>query len=180
MNKAENQNRTFKIVIVALMTALTLIVNRVFPATPVYHLTVDFVPVYVIAVLFGPLWSALTYALADALGGILFPVGPYNPGITLTLLLIGLVFGLLFGGRRSMSASGLWLRSLVAAAAVLVVKLFGTTYFLYLTYGGPNGMGYLAYVISRIPNCVVFAVLVLVLIPLVQKVIVERLAAHLR
>ena len=36
-------------------------------------------------------------------------------------------------------------------------------------------MGYFAYVISRIPNCVAFGALVFVLIPAVQKVIVERI-----
>ena len=64
----------------------------------------------------------------------------------------------------------------MAALAALVIKLFGTTYFLYLTYGGPDGAGYFAYVISRIPNCVIFAALVLILLPLVQKVIIERIA----
>ena len=43
------------------------------------------------------------------------------------------------------------------------------------TYGGPNGMGYIAYVISRIPNCLIFSALVLVLLPIVQKVLVERI-----
>ena len=47
---------SYRLVLVALMIALTIIVNRVFPATPVYHLTVDFVPVFIIAVLFGPFW----------------------------------------------------------------------------------------------------------------------------
>lgn len=180
MDKNVTNRQTYKLVFVALMIALTLIVNRVFPSTPVYHLTVDFIPVYIVAVLFGPFWSALTYAVADTIGGILFPVGPYNPGITLTLLMIGLILGLIFGGRRSMAPSALWIRSFAAAAATLVIKLFCTTYFLYLTYGGPDGMGYFAYVISRIPNCVVFAALVLILIPPVQKIIVERVASHLQ
>ena len=57
----------------------------------------------------------------------------------------------------------------------LLIKLLGTTYFLYLTFGGPNGMGYFAYVISRIPNCVIFAALVFVLLPIIQRVIVVRI-----
>ena len=76
MDKNVTNRQTYKLVFVALMIALTLIVNRVFPSTPVYHLTVDFIPVYIVAVLFGPFWSALTYAVADTIGGILFPVGP--------------------------------------------------------------------------------------------------------
>ena len=36
-------------------------------------------------------------------------------------------------------------------------------------------MGYFAYVISRIPNCVIFAALVFVLLPIIQRVIVVRI-----
>ena len=186
MSNHPASGRAYKLVLVALMTAMTLIINRVVPATPVYHLAVDFVPVYIVAVLFGPLWSALTYAVADTIGGILFPVGPFNPGITFTLFLICLVFGLLFYRKNNAVQSAganpgvipariLWLKSFIAALATFAIKLFGTTYFLYLTYGGPEGMGYFAYVISRIPNCVAFGALVFVLIPAVQKVIVERI-----
>lgn len=186
MHDHRMSGRAYKLVLVALMIAMTLIINRVVPATPVYHLAVDFIPVYIVAVLFGPLWSALTYGIADAIGGILFPVGPFNPGITFTLFLIGLVFGLVFyKGNKAVSPSGaqagkisarvLWLKAFIAAVITFIIKLFGTTYFLYLTYGGPDGMGYFAYVISRIPNCIAFGALVLVLIPVVQKVIVERI-----
>ncbi len=166
--------RSYKLVLVALMIAMTLIINRVFPATPVYHISFDFVPVFIVAVTFGPVWSALTYAIADAIGGILFPVGPFNPGITFTLLLLGLAFGLVFY-KKDLSGIKLWLRAFIAALISLIIKLFGTTYFLYLTYGGPGGMGYFAYVISRIPNCVIFSLLVLVLLPVIQKVIIERI-----
>ena len=116
------------------MITMTLILNRVLPSTPVYHLTVDFIPVFIVAVLFGPIWSAATYAIADTIGAILFPVGPYNPGITLTLLVIGLIFGLVFY-KKDLTGISLWIRSFVASAGALLVKLFATTYFLFLIYG---------------------------------------------
>lgn len=174
MERNNVYSKSYKLVLVAIMIAMTIIINRVAPATPVYHLTVDFIPVFIVAVLFGPLWSAATYAIADAVGGILFPVGPFNPGITFTLLIIGAALGLIYYN-KDISGKWLWLRACLAALVTLAVKLFGTTYFLYLTYGGPNGMGYWAYVISRIPNCVIFSALVLVLLPIVQKLIVERI-----
>lgn len=170
----ERNNKSYKLVLTALMIALTIIINRVAPATPVYHITVDFIPVFIIAVLFGPVWSALTYAIADAIASILFPVGPFNPGITFTLFLIGGAFGLIYY-KKEIEGKWLWIRAFFAALAALVVKLFGTTYFLYLTYGGPNGMGYWAYVISRIPNCVIFAAMVFVLLPIIQKLIITRI-----
>ncbi len=174
MKRNNRDERTYRLVLVALMITMTLILNRVLPSTPVYHLTVDFIPVYIVAVLFGPVWSAATYAIADTIGAILFPVGPYNPGITLTLLLIGLIFGLVFY-KKDLTGKSIWIKSFIASLGTLLVKLFGTTYFLYLVYGGPDGMGYLAYIIARIPNCVTFALLVFILIPVVQKVILQRL-----
>ena len=86
MERNNVYSKSYKLVLVALMIAMTLIINRLVPATPVYHLTVDFIPVFVVAVLFGPIWSALTYAIADTIGGILFPMGPFNPGITFTTM----------------------------------------------------------------------------------------------
>ena len=169
-----NDNSVYKLVLISLMIALTLILNRVIPSTPVYHLTVDFVPVFIVAVLFGPLWSAATYAIADTIGSIIMPMGPFNPGITFTLFLLGGVFGLVYY-KKSSAGKWIWIRSFICAAAAFIIKLFGTTYFLYLMYGGPNGIGYFAYVISRIPNCIVFAALVFILLPTLQKVIIERL-----
>lgn len=178
MKRSTAQSKVYKLVLVSLMIAMTLIINRVIPATPTYHLTVDFLPVFIVAVLFGPVWAAATYTIADAIGAILFPVGPFNPGITLTLLFIGAAFGLIYY-KRNIQGKWMWIRAALAALAAFIIKLFGTTYFLFLTYGGPNGMGYLAYVVARIPNCLLFAVLVFVLLPLIQKNVINRLIFRL-
>lgn len=177
MERNNVYSKSYKLVLAAIMIALTLIINRVFPATPVYHISVDFIPVFISAVILGPVWSALTYGIADAIGSILFPVGPFNPGITFTLVLLGLAFGLVFYN-KDLTGKRLWIRSFMAALAALVIKLFGTTYFLYLTFGAPGENGYWAYVISRIPNCIIFAVLVFILLPIIQRVIVERIDKH--
>ena len=71
MSRNTTGSRSYQLVLTALMIALTIIINRVAPATPVYHLTVDFVPVFIIGVLFGPLWAAMTYGIADAIAAIL-------------------------------------------------------------------------------------------------------------
>ena len=53
-----------------------------------------FVPLVCCAMLYGPVWGAVAGGLADFIGAVLFPIGPYFPGFTLTNALIGLVFGL--------------------------------------------------------------------------------------
>ena len=52
-----------------------------------------FVPVVLSGMLFGAVPTMVLGALADFLGAILFPIGPYFPGFTLTAALTGLVFG---------------------------------------------------------------------------------------
>ncbi|MCL1828328.1 MAG: folate family ECF transporter S component [Oscillospiraceae bacterium] len=52
-----------------------------------------FVPIVLCAVMLGPVWAAAVYALSDFLGAVLFPIGPYFPGFTLTAALSGLAFG---------------------------------------------------------------------------------------
>ena len=56
----------------------------------------SFVAVAFAAYLYGPLGGALVHGLADAVGAILFPTGPYFPGFTLTAALIGCLYGLCF------------------------------------------------------------------------------------
>lgn len=177
MERKHTEDRVFKLVLVSLMIAMTLVINRLVPATPVYHLTVDFVPVFIVAVLFGPIWAAATYGIADAIGAILFPVGPFNPGITFTLMVLGFALGLVYY-KKDKNGKWIWGRAFFASVAALIIKLLGTTYFLFLTYGGPDGMGYWAYVMARIPNCLMFAALMFVLLPVVQKVIIERIKIY--
>ena len=186
MSNHPASGRAYKLVLVALMTAMTLIINRVVPATPVYHLAVDFVPVYIVAVLFGPFVVCTDicgsrYHRRDTVSGGALQSGDHIHFVPDRPCL----WALFYRKDNAVQSAGanpgvipariLWLKSFIAALATFAIKLFGTTYFLYLTYGGPEGMGYFAYVISRIPNCVAFGALVFVLIPAVQKVIVERI-----
>ena len=55
---------------------------------------VAFIPVVLCALLFGPLASAAVSALGDFLGAILFPIGAYFPGFTLTAFFSGLLWGI--------------------------------------------------------------------------------------
>lgn len=164
-------SRTFQLVLTSLMIAIAFVLNRIVPGTPVYHLTLDFLPIFVVAVICGPVWAAIAYGIADTIGSILIPFGPYNPGITLSLMILGLVYGLVFY-HKDLTGKNLILRTIAASVLTFLVKLFITTFFLYLMYGGE---GFFAYVITRIPNCLAIAVANLILLPLVYKLLVERI-----
>ena len=88
------------------------------------------------AMLYGPVWGAVAGGLADFIGAVLFPIGPYFPGFTLTNALIGLVFGL-FLRRRTSGTAGIV--SICAAVLInnLVLSLLLNTLWVSVLYGSP-------------------------------------------
>lgn len=56
----------------------------------------SFLPVVAAACWGGPLAGGLTGALGDLIGALLFPVGAYFPGFTLSAFLDGAVYGVIF------------------------------------------------------------------------------------
>lgn len=168
---ARNANsRTFQLVLTSLMIALALVLNRIVPATPVYHLTLDFIPVFIVGVLFGPVWAAIAYGIADTIGSILIPFGAYNPGITLSLMLLGVVYGAVFFN-KDCSGKKLFIRTFIAALLTFLIKLFITTLCLWPMFGADNT--YWAYVLLRLPNCIPIAIANLILLPIVYKLVMK-------
>ena len=91
-----------------------------------------FVPVVLAATVYGALPAALVAALGDLLGALLFPIGPYFPGFTLTAFLTGLTFGLLLYRKNSVA------NALLAVGIVqFVLGLLLNTYWIHVLYGSP-------------------------------------------
>ena len=108
----------------ALLIALDVVFSRVLAInTPLMKIGLGFAAVAVAAMLYGPAWAALTAALGDLIGALLFPTGAYFPGFTATAALTGLIFGL-FLYRREKS----WLLAFLAALCncLLVTLLLNT------------------------------------------------------
>ena len=171
MNNFKNP-MTKKILIIALACAITLILNRLIPALPYIHVTLDFLPVFLVAVLYGPLWSTLTYALADTLGSILLPYGPYNPIVTVFIALTGLILGLVFY-KKDLSGSKIVVRSIVASIIIFIVRLFGITFALWVYAAA--GDAYYGLIVARLPFCAISAVVMAILIPITYKLLYKQI-----
>ena len=91
-----SKNSTMRLVIVALLLALEIILGTFFTVNfaGIAKIGFGFLPIAMIAVLYGPLWAGSAYAIGDVLSWFIKPEGPYFPGLTLTCLLAGLVMGL--------------------------------------------------------------------------------------
>lgn len=114
-----------------------------------------FVPVVLAALLFGPVHAALVAGMGDFVGAILFPVGPYFPGFTLTAVLTGLVFGFFLGRANRL------LGTLAAVAVVqFVLGLFLNTFWIHLLYSSP----FLPLLATRLVQAVVLSVVQVVTI----------------
>ncbi len=61
-------------------------------------------PVFIAAYLYGPIGGAVVGGIADFIGAILFPIGAYFPGFTLTCVITGAVYGLFFAQEANTSA----------------------------------------------------------------------------
>ena len=95
---------TKTLTLTALLAALEFVLSR-FLSISAWNTKIGFafVPVALAALLLGPLNAGIVAALADFLGALLFPVGPYFPGFTLTAFLMGLCYGLFLYKKQSFS-----------------------------------------------------------------------------
>ncbi len=91
-----------RLVTIALLIALQIVLSR-FLSIQAWSIKIGFgfIPVVIAATLFGPVDAAIVGGMADLLGTLLFPIGPYFPGFTFTAALIGVIFGLLLKNNPS-------------------------------------------------------------------------------
>ncbi len=94
---------THRIIIMALLMAISIILSR-FLSIAAWNLKIGFafLPIALAGMLLGPIPAAVVAALADFLGAILFPIGPFFPGFTLTAFLTGILFGLFLHKKADM------------------------------------------------------------------------------
>ena len=152
---------------IGLLTALEIILSR-FLSFSVWNMKIgfNFVPIVVGAMLFGPIAGGIIAALGDFLGAILFPIGAYFPGFTLTAFLTGMVFGLFLYKKPTIPRT-------IGAVAInqLPLSLLLNSLWISILYGSP----YLPLLITRLVQCAVLGPVQFVTITFIIKRLVARL-----
>ena len=99
-------------------------------------------------------------ALADFVGALLFPIGAYFPGFTLTAFLTGMVYGLFLYKRQS-------LPRILGAVAVnqFILSLLLNTLWISVLYGSPFG----PLLVTRLVQSAILTVVQIVVIELIVK-----------
>ncbi len=84
-----------KLIAISLLVALSIIAKRFLGYNDrVISVSFGFVPIATAGMLFGPVGGLTAGALADLIGALLFPTGPFNPGFTLAAAMSGTLYGL--------------------------------------------------------------------------------------
>ena len=147
----------------ALLTAMEIVLSR-FLSLNTWNMKIgfNFIPVVIAAILYGPIGAGITGALGDFIGALLFPIGAYFPGFTLTAFLTGCVYGLFLYQKQG------WLQ--VTASVLinqLILSLLLNTLWISVLYGSPYG----PLLATRLIQCGVQIAVQLVLIPIIARVL---------
>ena len=147
----------------AMLIAIEVILSR-FLSINAWNIKIGFgfVPVLIAAILYGPLAGGLVGALSDFIGAVLFPIGTYFPGFTLTSFLTGFVFGLFLNKKQG------WLQGLAAVGInQFILGLFLNTFWISVLYGSP----YVPLLATRVFQSILLSVVQLICIQLIVPIL---------
>ena len=147
----------------AMLIAIEVILSR-FLSINAWNIKIGFgfVPVVIAAILYGPLAGGIVGALSDFIGAVLFPIGTYFPGFTLTSFLMGLVFGLFLYKKQC------WLQGLAAVGInQFILGLFLNTFWISVLYGSP----YVPLLATRVFQSILLSVVQLICIQLIVPIL---------
>jgi len=143
-----------KIVLTALMIALNIVLERFIT----FHIESNHYSISVITIAFSAIYLGTPYAIAvaalgDIIGALMFPIGAYFPGFTLTNILTALCICLFINKKVTV------LRSI---AAISINKAIGTLilnsiWVSVLYRGGIDAFP--AYMVTRIPQAIIMLII---------------------
>lgn len=162
----------------ALLIALQVVLSR-WLSFQTWNLKIgfSFVPVVLAARLFGPVQAMLVYGIGDVVGTLLFPVGAYFPGFTVSAMLSGLIYGLflykkngsyVFFGKKNVTAtkkSEILRLSGAVGLIQLICSFFLNSLWISIAYGAP----FTAQLATRWPQSLGMGVVQIVLLALVLE-----------
>ncbi len=123
-----------------LLIALEVVLSRFLSvATGSVKIGVQFMPIAIAAMLYGPLWGGAVGALADLVGALAFPIGAYFPGFTISAFLAGMIYGLFLYNRKVTKYN-----AMIAAALIsVVVRMLLDSFWLYQFFMGNAILAYM-------------------------------------
>lgn len=157
------------IAVLGMLLAMEVVLSRFLSIqTSITRIGFGFVPLVIAGILYGPVASTILAGLADILGALLFPTGAFFPGLTVTAVLVGLVYGLFLYKREfNYKSVSDWIRVVL----LVVVRQGGLalllqSYWLSILWGST----YKAVFATRIPQVLILGAVEIIMIPILMKV----------
>lgn len=127
---------TKKIVYAGLFISISIILTRMLAFYPIPTIRISFgdIPIMLSGIVLGPFMGAVTGALSDLIGTIMFPPptgATYFPGFTLSKILVGLIPALLY---RNLKGSGFVKVAVSVIATEIICSLSLDTLWLSMMY----------------------------------------------
>ena len=159
---------TEMLVFTSFMIALSVVLSKLVSINISFlRIGFGFLPIAVLAIMYGPYVAAIGYGVTDLLGAWLFPTGTFFPGFTVSAVLTGLIFGWVLYKKEVT-----FVRALIASALVcLTVNLLINTYWLTIIIG----KGFTVLLASRAIKEVVAIPVMAVLIVATDKYVLKRI-----
>ena len=146
--------------VIALLIAANVVLSR-FLSINVWNMKIGFtfLTTAFAAYFFGPVAAALVGGLGDLVGALMFPIGPYFPGFTLTAVLTGLCFGFFLYNNCSL------VRIIIS---VLINELIGSliinSYWISVLYNSPFKALVMSRLVAQVLPMIVIEIVVLQLL----------------
>ena len=155
------------ITLMAMLIAIEIVLSR-FCSIQAWNVKIGFAFIAPVtaAILMGPAQAAVVAGVADVLGTLMFPIGPYFPGFTLNSCLNGLVWGLFLHKKPSIPKA-----AMAAGINQFVIGLFITTFWISMLYGSP----YVSLLPVRLTQACILFIAQFITISVLQEVLFKRL-----
>ena len=161
----KNYSKLKLVCLSAMLIAVEVVLNRFLSINTMgLKIGFSFVPIVIAAMLFGGVRAGIIYAFADLIGALLFPIGPYFPGFTVSAFFMGLIYGLFLYKREKLG----FFKNILPPVLInyVVFGLFINTAWVSLLY---TSRGYLGWFIYRLPEYAVLIPVSVALIPAIFK-----------
>ena len=161
----KNRERLKFICFAAILIAIEIVLNRfVSINTAGLKIGFSFVPIVIAAVLFGPVRAGIIYCIADMIGAILFPIGPYFPGFSICAFLMGMIYGAFLYKKEKVG----FFRNILPPVIInnVGLGLLVNTLWVSILYGSKTYWGWFVY---RLPEYAVLIPVSAILIPAILK-----------
>lgn len=166
MKQNRNSEKIKKLIALSMLVALEIVLSRFLSINTIgTKIGFSFVPIVITAFLFGPISAGIVYALADFIGAILFPIGPYFPGFTACAFLMGFTYGFFLYKKQRVGL----IKNILPPVLInnIIYGLFINTAWVSILYGSKTYWGWFVF---RLAEYALLIPVSIILIPFVLKI----------